>query len=74
MRQKRTRREPAAQPGDDHPPDATGLTIDWIGTQETGGGGATFPWFVVVALVALRALPFLVRKAAQRRRGRARGS
>jgi hypothetical protein len=70
MRQKRTRTRSAAPPSDEHPPDATGLTIDWIGVQATGSGGVSAVWvFVVGGLAALRALPFVARRAARRLRG-----
>jgi len=66
MRKKRTRARPPA-PDRDKPPDATGLTIDWIGVQATGRGGATVipPW-IVGGLMALRAAPFLVWKVSRR--------
>ena len=72
MRAKRTRTRPGATPGGEDAPDATGQTIDWIGTQATGGGGASvLPEFVVGGLAALRAAPFLARKAARRLRSQA---
>jgi len=50
MRKKRTRARPPA-PDRDKPPDATGLTIDWIGVQATGSGGATvIPTWIVGGL------------------------
>ena len=59
-------------PSDEHPPDATGLTVDWIGVQATGSGGTPAVWvFVVGGLAALRALPFVVWKAVHRLRGQA---
>ncbi len=72
MRAKRTHGAPAVSPDHeplpDHerPPDATGLTIDWIGVQETGGGGQLLPAWLVAGLTAVRAVPFLVRRAASR--------
>jgi len=66
MRKKRTRARPRA-PDRDKPPDATGLTIDWIGVQATGSGGATvIPTWIVGGLMALRAAPFLVWKVSRR--------
>ena len=66
MRKKRTRGRPPAPDGD-KPPDATGLTIDWIGVQATGSGGATvIPTWIVGGLMALRAAPFLVWKVSRR--------
>ena len=72
MRQKRTRPRPAAPVSDEHPPDATGLTIDWVGVQATGSGPVSaVEVFVVGGLAALRALPFVAWRAARRQRGRA---
>jgi len=72
MRQKRTRPRPAAPASDEHPPDATGLTIDWVGVQATASGPVSaVEVFVVGSLAALRALPFAAWRAARRRRGRA---
>ncbi len=71
MRAKRTHSAPPPPPDDDeHPPDATGLTIDWIGVQETGGGGQLLPAWLVASLVGVRAVPFLVRRTAARLTGR----
>ena len=75
MRKKRTRaRRPA--PDRDKPPDATGLTIDWIGVQATGSGGQTvIPFWIVGGLMALRAAPFLVWRVSRRLiKARRRGS
>ena len=75
MRMKRTRaRRPA--PDRDKPPDATGLTIDWIGIQATGSGGQTvIPFWIVGGLMALRAAPFLVWRVSRRLiKARRRGS
>jgi hypothetical protein len=72
MRRKRTGKRPAAPPSDEHPPDVTGLTVDWIGVQATGSGGTPAVWvFIVGGLAAIRALPFVVWKAVQRLRGQA---
>jgi hypothetical protein len=72
MRRKRTRTRPAAPASDEHPPDATGLTIDWVGVQATGSGPVSaVEVFVVGGLAALRALPFVAWRAARRRRGQA---
>jgi len=72
MRRKRTRAAPAPTPDEGKPPDATGLTIDWIGVQATGSGGpGLLGSWVVVGLTAVRAAPFLAWKAARRLRGRA---
>jgi hypothetical protein len=72
MRAKRTHSAPPPPPdADEHPPDATGLTIDWIGVQATGGGGAgILPAWLVAALAAARAVPFLARRAVARLTGR----
>jgi hypothetical protein len=77
MRAKRTRTQtaPAPTPDDEHPPDATGQTIDWIGVQATGSGGQSIiPVWIVGGLAALRALPFIAwrvsRRLAARRRSR----
>ena len=72
MRAKRTHSAPLSPPDDDEPPpDATGLTIDWIGVQATGGGGAgILPAWLVAGLTAARGVPFLARRAAARLTGR----
>jgi hypothetical protein len=45
-------------PDRDKPPDATGLTIDWLGIQATGSGAASIlPFWFVGGLMALRAAP-----------------
>jgi hypothetical protein len=72
MRAKRTHAARAVTTDDGSPPDATGLTIDWIGVQETGGGGQLLPAWLVASLVGLRAVPFLARRAASRLTGRGR--
>ncbi len=60
MRKKRTRARPPT-PDRDKPPDATGLTIDWLGIQATDGGAAgCLPFWFVGGLMALRAAPFVV--------------
>jgi hypothetical protein len=66
MRKRRTRaRHPA--PDRDKPPDATGLTIDWLGIQTTGAGGASIlPFWFVGRLMALRAAPFVVWRVSRR--------
>jgi hypothetical protein len=67
MRKKRTRAQHPA-PDRDKPPDATGLTIDWLGIQATGSGGGAGclpPWFVG-GLMALRAASFLLWKVSRR--------
>jgi hypothetical protein len=66
MRRKRTRaRHPA--PDRDKPPDATGLTIDWLGIQTTGGGAlGCLPFWFVGGPMALRAAPFLLWKVSRR--------
>ncbi len=65
MRKKRTRARTRA-PDRDKPPDATGLTIDWLGIQATGGGAAgCLPFWFVGGLMALRAGPFLIWKASR---------
>jgi len=68
MRAKmRTRRLRAARRDGGKPPDATGLTIDWIGVQATGSGGSSaVPAGIVAVLAALRAAPFLVRRTSGR--------
>lgn len=48
------------------PPDATGLTIDWIGVSETGGGGQLLPAWLVAGLVGLRAAPFVAWRVSKR--------
>ena len=59
---------------DEHPPDATGLTIDWVGVQATGSGPVSaVEVFVVGGLAALRALPFVAWGAALRHAPRAGG-
>ncbi len=71
MRAKRTHKQPAPAPDTGRPPDATGLTIDWIGTIATGGGGAgMLPVWLVVGLTAVRAAPFVVWRATRRLAGR----
>ncbi len=70
MRAKRTHAARPPAKDDGRPPDATGLTIDWIGVQETGGGGQLLPAWLVASLVGLRAIPFLARRAAARLTGR----
>ena len=71
VRRGRRRRGTATAPG--KPADATGLTIDWIGVQATGGGAASLlPWWLVWALVAIRALPFIAWNASRRLAGFAR--
>jgi hypothetical protein len=76
MRAKRTRARPTAAPDREKPPDATGVTIDWIGVQETGGGGQLLPVWFVGGLAALRAAPFVAwrisRRLARVRRGGSR--
>jgi len=51
-------------------------TIDWIGVQETGGGGQLLPVWFVGGLAALRAAPFVAwrisRRLARVRRGGSR--
>jgi len=66
MRKRRIRaRNPA--PDREKPPDATGLTIDWLGFQATGsGGGSVLPFWIVGGLVALRAAPFVVWRLSRR--------
>jgi hypothetical protein len=65
MRRKRTRAQHPA-PDRDKPPDATGLTIDWLGIQATGSGAAgCLPFWFVGGLMALRAAPFVVWKVAR---------
>ena len=66
MRAKRTRARPTAAPDREKPPDATGLTIDWIGAQETGGGGQLLPAWIVAGLVGLRAAPFVAWRMSRR--------
>lgn len=67
MRAKRTHSAPPSPPEDEeHPPDATGLTIDWIGVSETGGGGQLLPAWLVAGLTAVRGVPFLAQRAAAR--------
>jgi hypothetical protein len=72
VRAKRIHSAPPSPPdGEEHPPDATGLTIDWIGVQATGGGGAgILPAWLVAGLTAARGVPFLARRAAARLTGR----
>jgi len=66
MRRKRTRARLRA-PDRDKPPDATGLTIDWLGIQATGSGGpSVLPFWFVGGLVALRAAPFVVWRLSRR--------
>jgi hypothetical protein len=73
MRKKRTRAR-LPTPDRDKPPDATGLTIDWLGIQATGGGAAgCLPFWFVDGLMALRAAPFLVWKVSRRLFGARRG-
>jgi hypothetical protein len=75
MRAKRARSRPATRKPDDKPPDATGLTIDWIAQQSVAGGGATLlPWWFVWTLVAVRAAPFVAWRIARRLAGRGRRS
>jgi hypothetical protein len=66
VRKRRTRaRHPASD--SDKPPDATGLTIDWLGIQTTGSGGpGVLPFWLVGGLVALRAAPFVVWRLSRR--------
>jgi hypothetical protein len=66
MRPKRRRTTAAPAHRQDKPPDAAGLTIDWIGVQETGGGGQLLPVWLVAGLVGLRALPFVVWRLSRR--------
>jgi hypothetical protein len=66
MRAKRTRARPTAAPDREKPPDATGATIDWIGVQETGGGGQLLPVWFVGGLAALRAAPFVAWRISRR--------
>jgi len=54
MGRKRSRARPPA-PTWDKPPDATGLTIDWLGVQATAGGGWGDAAWIVGGLMALRA-------------------
>jgi hypothetical protein len=66
MRKRRARARHAA-PDRDKPPDATGLTIDWLGIQATGSGWASaVPVFIVGGLVVLRAAPFVVWRVSRR--------
>jgi hypothetical protein len=69
MRAKRARSRPATPVPPEKPPDATGLTIDWIAQQSVGGGGL-LPWWLVWGLVALRAAPFVAWRMARRLAGR----
>ncbi len=74
MRKRRTRARPRA-PDRDKPPDATGLTIDWLGIQATGSGWASaIPFLIVGGLMALRAAPFLTWKVSRRLANARRGS
>lgn len=58
---------PRPAPDRDKPPDATGLTIDWLGIQTTGGGGASvLPIWIVGGLMVLRAAPFVVWRVTRR--------
>jgi hypothetical protein len=66
MRTKRARKRSPAEPGGAGAPDATGQTIDWIGVQETGGGGQLLPAWIVAGLVALRAAPFVAWRVSRR--------
>jgi hypothetical protein len=64
MGRKRSRARPPA-PTRDKPPDATGLTIDWLGVQATAGGGWGDAAWIVGGLMALRAGPFLIWKVSR---------
>lgn len=49
------------------------MTVDWLAAQATGGGGASLlPWWVIGPLTAIRALPYVVRRAGERLAGRRR--
>lgn len=53
--------------------DQAGMTVDWLGVQATGGGGASvLPLWLIGALAAIRAIPYLVQRAARRLAGRRR--
>lgn len=68
MRAKRTGSRSATPKPDGKPPDATGLTIDWI-TQQSVAGGGLLPWWLVWGLAALRAAPFVMWRLARRLAG-----
>jgi hypothetical protein len=75
MRAKRAGSCSATRKPDDKPPDATGLTMDWIAQQSVGGGGETLlPWWFVWMLVAVRAAPFVAWRIARPLAGRGRRS
>ena len=47
------------------------MTVDWLGVQATGGGGASLlPWWLIGTLMAIRAVPYLAWRAARRLVGR----
>jgi hypothetical protein len=47
------------------------MTVDWLGVQATGGGGASLlPWWLIGALMAIRAAPYVAWRAARRLIGR----
>jgi len=67
MRQKRTHPRPATDPHDGPPPGGAGQTIDWMGAQVTGSGGATMEAAGIVAgLAVLLAVPYLAWKVLRR--------
>jgi hypothetical protein len=42
------------------------MIVDWLGVQATGGGGASLlPLWLIGALTAIRALPFLAGRVAR---------
>lgn len=48
-----------------------GQMLDWLGLQFTGGGGVSGAWAgLLVVLMAVRAAPYLARRAARRLAGR----
>lgn len=72
MRAKRSPLRPANRNRDPEARgDQAGVTVDWLGVQATGSGGASVaPWWLIGALMAIRALPYLVWRMARRLVGR----
>jgi hypothetical protein len=72
MRAKRLSSRPVHTPHGEEPRgDQAGMTVDWLGVQATGGGGASMlPLRLIGALSAIRAFPYLVQRAARRLAGR----
>ena len=47
------------------------MTVDWLGVQATGGGGASqLPLWLIGTLMAIRAAPYIVGRTARRLVGR----